>query len=190
MRTQLKLASLLLAGGFFFAACGDGDHNNDGTDTMTTGDQINAAVDSVQNAVVDPNKDFVRDAIELNTKEMAWLDAGMKYGGAEAKGHAKMMMADHEKMGAEILDYAAANGIEPPTVDTTGEVNISDDKGMDWDRKWAEKMVDDHQKVINRFERAQENVTDQALKDMVVKALPALRNHLKMAEGFRDKLAK
>jgi putative membrane protein len=192
MKNQLKkLSYLLFAGTICLASCGNGDGNADGDDT-TLGDRIEAGVDSMQaNMQGNPEQDFVKDAVEMNTKELAWLNAGIAMGtDKELKDHAKMMLADHEAMGQEVSAYASAKGLEMPTVDTAGEVNINEKKGRDWDRKWAEKMVDDHQKVINRFERAQENVNDAELKTMVTNTLPKLRHHLEMSEKLRDKLSK
>ncbi|HYD22359.1 MAG TPA: DUF4142 domain-containing protein [Flavipsychrobacter sp.] len=191
MKLTSKAACLLIAGGLFVASCGSGANESETSDT-TLADKMEAAVDTVQAAMAgNPDQDFIKDAVEMNTKELAWLDAGMKMGmDKEVKGHAKMMMADHEKMGTEVKDYAGKKGLEVPNVDTAGEVDINEKKGKDWDRKWAEKMVDDHQKVIKRFENAQNDVKDEELRTMISSTLPKLRSHLEMSEKLRDKLSK
>ena len=180
-RTLKALNYLLIAGAITFASCGENTNgNNDNTDTTAMDNDMAANAD----------KDFVKDATELNMKELAWLKAGMNMGtDQELKQHAEHMLADHEKTGAEMKDLAGRKGLEVPNVDTTGEVNIDDkDKGKDWDRKWADKMVDDHEKTINRFERAENDVQDADLKAMISKTLPTLRSHLDMAKKLKERL--
>ena len=187
----MKAASLLLAGGLFLASCGNSTNESETSDT-TLADKMEAGVDSVQAALAgNPDQDFVKDAVEMNTKELTWLNAGNTMGtDKELKGHAKMMIADHEKMGMDVKDHAAKKALELPNVDTTGEVDLNEKKGRDWDRKWAEKMVDDHQKVIKRFENAQNDVKDEELRTMITNTLPKLRSHLEMSEKLRDRLSK
>ncbi len=87
-------------------------------------------------------------------------------------------------------DLAMAKGLEVPTVDTAGEVNVNDSKGKAWDKKWADKMVDDHEKIINRYERAEGDVKDADLKAMITKTLSTLRSHLDMAKKLKERLDK
>lgn len=180
-----KLIALAFIGSITFASCGDGNGEN-------TGDQVQAAADSVQDALNgDQDKRFVLDAIELNTKELAWLQAGKQNGtDAEVKKHAEHMMADHEKLGADMQAYASSKAIEMPNVDVANEVNNNKDKGRDWDKEWADKMVDDHEKTINRFENASGSVKDPELKTMIDNALPTLRSHLEMARTLKAKFDK
>ena len=185
MKLKSKAVCLLMAGGLFMTSCGSGTNESETSDTTLAADSMQA--DMAGN----PEQDFIKDAVEMNTRELAWLDAGMKMGmDNEVKGHAKMMMADHEQMGTEVKDYAGKKGLEVPNVDTAGEVDINEKKGKEWDRKWAEKMVDDHQKVIKRFENAKKDVKDEELRTMITSTLPKLRSHLEMSEKLRDKLSK
>lgn len=187
-----KLIALAFIGSITFASCGDGDGNADGTDTMSTGEQMSAAADTVQDAMNgDQDKRFVQDAIELNTKELAWINAGIQNGtDADVKKHAKHMLPDHEKMGTDMTAYAAKMSIEMPNVDVTNEVDNNEKKGRDWDKKWADKMVDDHEKAINRFENASGTVKDPELKTMIDNTLPTLRSHLEMAKTLEAKFDK
>ncbi len=179
MKHTLKtLNFLLVAGALTFASCGESNSEN------TTATEMSAEADN-------SDKDFVKDATELNTKEIAWLKAGVSMGtDKEVKMHAEHMLADHEKTGAEMKDLAMAKGLEVPTVDTAGEVNVNDSKGKACDKKWADKMVDDHEKIINRYERAEGDVKDADLKAMITKTLSTLRSHLDMAKKLKERLDK
>jgi putative membrane protein len=192
MRSLKGLIILAFIGSISLASCGDGNGNTDANDTTTTGEQLQAAADSAQDAINgDQDKRFVQDAVELNTKELAWLNAGVSMGtDADVKKHAQHMIGDHEKMGTEVKAYASAKGIELPNVDVTNEVDNNEKKGRDWDKKWADKMVDDHEKTINRFENASGSVKDPELKAMIDKTLPTLRSHLEMAKTLQAKFNK
>ena len=192
MKHTLKVLNyLLLAGAMTFASCGENkSETTETTDSTATTDQM--GTDSTQ-AGADNNADqnFVNDATELNMKEMAWLKAGVALGtDKEVKAHAKHMLADHEKTGMQMKELAGKKSMQLPTVDTAGEVSMNDEKGKDWDKKWADKMVDDHEKTISRFESAQNEVKDAELKDMISKTLPTLRSHLEMAKKLKDRLDK
>ncbi len=181
-----RLIALAFIGSISFVSCGDGNNSN------TTGEDVQAAADSVQDALNgDQDRRFVQDAAEMNAKELAWINAGIRNGtDADVKKHAEHMLPDHEKMGAEVTAYAASKGIELPNVDVTNEVNISESKGNDWDKKWADKMVDEHEKAINHFENASGSVKDPELKTMIDNTLPTLRSHLEMAKTLEAKYNK
>lgn len=189
---KFKMIMFALGGALVLASCGSGDGDGRKDDTMSVGDRIEAGADSVQAALQgDVDQRFVKDAVEMNTKELAWINAGMAMGtDAELKRHAKMMMTDHEALGAAVKDYATAKGMEMPNVDTTGTADINEKKGRDWDKKWASEMVDEHEKAIRRFERAEQDVKDESLHTLVAGALPKLRSHLDMMKGLKDKLDK
>src|SRR5690606_16888927 len=132
---------------------------------------------------------FVTDVIKENKKEIAWLNAGIKYGNsAELKSDARSMLKDHETMGKEMMDYANQKSYSVGEVDTVNVVDINDKSGKDWDRAWADKMVDAHQKLVDKFEDFQDKAQDAELKNKVTNTIPTLRAHLDMARQLKDKL--
>jgi putative membrane protein len=158
--------------------------------TATLGEKISAMADSTKAALTpDPNKSFVQDASTDNTRELAWLQAGVDHGTSrELKAHAKMMIADHKQLADQLAGYASAKGIELPATDTAGVASLSEKPGKDWDKAWTDKMVSAHKDAIDKFEHAQNSVTDPDLKAIIDKTLPTLRKHYDMVKGMQDKM--
>ncbi|MBS1585422.1 MAG: DUF4142 domain-containing protein [Bacteroidetes bacterium] len=189
---SLKILGIALVAGLALStSCNSSNSSQTTSDTTATvGEKMTAAADSVKAAVTpDPNKSFVNDAVTDNTKELAWLQAGVDHGTSkELKAHAKMMIADHQKLGDEVKAYATRKGISLPNVDTTGVASLSEKPGKDWDKAWVNKMVDAHQNAIDMFTSAQGKVTDPELKATIDKALPVLHSHYDMVKKMQDSM--
>lgn len=186
---KFKIGLAVLFGALTFASC-DSETTENVEDRMDTiAENVEAKVDQVVDK--DDNKEFVNDAVENNNKELYFLALGKQMGGADVKSSAKMMEADHKKMGDEVMAYAKAKGvaIEADTTDTDHDM-ATREKGADWDKDWADKMVDDHEKTIRLFEDAENDVDDPELKTLITKSLPTLRHHLEMAKKLQDKMKK
>ena len=101
------------------------------------------------------------------------------------------MLADHETLRNELKDYAQKNNIVIPDTDTSKVVNLADNSGSDWDEEWADEVGDDHEQLINRFERAERRIKDDAtLRNIITKTLPVLQSHLDVSRQLEKKLNK
>lgn len=98
------------------------------------------------------------------------------------------MLTDHEKMGREMKDFATGKNYKMPDIDTTNSVDINNMQGRDWDKAWADKMVDEHQKLVDKFERNFDMVQDQNLKNIITKNLPTIRSHLVKVKKLQGEL--
>lgn len=151
-------------------------------------DKLESKVDSMGKG---EDKDFVRDAVEANEKELKILADGQKLGTSkELKDAAKKMAADHEKLGKQMKDYASKKNI---TLDQDAhEMNhdIDGKKGTEWDKNWVDHMVEMHEKDVKDFEDAMDDVDDMELKTMISDALPVLRAHLDMAKALQARMSK
>ena len=155
-------------------------------------DAANNAATEVKEAVSgNTDSNFVVKATVANQNEIIMLQEGMKLGTSkDLKAHAKMMLADHTKLQTKMEAYAKAKNY--PVMDKEKAAKelskISDKAGNDWDKAWANRMVDDHKNCIDLFEKASGNVKDAELKAMVDNTLPTLKSHLDMVTTFRDNL--
>lgn len=174
--------------------------NNTTTEKMenegdTLANKIENAVETAGDKISDIGKtddtSFVQNAVKSNQMELRMLENGVKMGTAkEVKDAAKKMIADHEKLGQQMKTYAAKKNI-PLDQDMDKDMNdINEQKGASWDKEWLNRMVDEHQKDISKFEDAQDDVNDPELKTMITEALPVLRGHLDMVTQLRDKMNK
>jgi putative membrane protein len=170
---------VLIAGMLAFASC-----NNDDTDPTGIG--------STADGRETMEEDFVTDVLDMNAKEIAWLNAGISKGvDNELKSEAKKMLSDHEALRSELKEYAQKNHIELPNTDTSGIVDITDRPGADWDEEWADEVGDNYQRLVNRFERANRRLKDDtALKDIIAKTLPVLQSHWDVSKKLEDRLNK
>lgn len=175
------------------AVVGCGDSTNDST--TETSDSMSVNGDAAGNDMMndrDDDAEFLSDAVEANAKELRALRLGKEKGGNEVKSDANKMLADHEKLGEDVAAYISNKSITLQDVDTADTDNDLNDKaaGRDFDKAWADKMVNDHEKVINMFEDAQDDVRDPELKTMITNAIPKLRSHLDMSKQLKEKLDK
>lgn len=175
------------------ASCNENTQNkvSDKVDTVTTKveDKI-AGVKEDYKEKKDAN--FVSDVIKANTKELHLLTLATQKGtNKSVKSEAKMMIPDHESMGKDMSTYAMNKGIKTDVDSNDMKTDFDDKKaGTDWDKDWADKMVDEHQKMVSKFQDAQNDVTDPELKKMIVATIPVLQKHLSMALELQGKLKK
>jgi putative membrane protein len=163
------------------------------TTSATTTPVPDTAAPSAANAnaaTANTNQDFVTTVLKANAKEMVMLQAGIDKGTDKMlKSDAKKMLADHKGLADKLTDYANKNNIALPPVDSSMDMSDMDSKtGKDWDKAWADKMVDGHQKTIAKFEASQNEVTDPALKDLITKTLPTLHKHLDMVQKLQGNM--
>lgn len=179
-----------MVGSVALFGCGEGtsESTEEHTDSVTTAE---SAADSVADSR-DADAEFLSDAVEANTKELRAIALGKTKGGKEVKTHAGHMMSDHKKLGEDVAAYISKKNLTLEDVDTADVDNDLNDKaaGKDFDKAWADKMVDDHEKVISMFEDAQDDVKDPELKTMITDALPKLKSHLDMAKQLKEKMDK
>ncbi|MCW3120548.1 MAG: hypothetical protein JWQ38_40 [Flavipsychrobacter sp.] len=205
---QTTLHILLVAAMLSVTACNDVQKNgaNDAADSvMAKVDTLaadikegaNKVADKVNNAINgNPDSNFVVKAALDNSKELRLLEAGASNGtDKELKAHAKMMITDHKKLAANVKAYATKKGYVLPE----GDNGKADDelatlskktKGKEWDKEWTDALTSGHKDAVDMFEKAQNDVKDQELKDMITATLPTLRSHLDMMKGLQNKMGK
>jgi putative membrane protein len=190
MKKLIIIGNIILAGTFFLASCDSTTSEKIEGRADTIGSKIEASVDSMGYNDADDDADFVREAVKSNNMELHMLADGKTKGtDAELKSAAKKMEADHKKLANEMKAYASKKNIELDTADADHDDHDAA-KGADWDKKWVNDMVDDHERDIKKFEDAEKDVQDAELKSMISKALPTLREHLEMSKKLQQKFNK
>lgn len=125
--------------------------------------------------------------------------AETKAGNADVKAFAKMLVADHTKMLSGVKTYATKNSVTPDTTmddvkDLQGHSrdelkDLTDKpKGADWDKDFVGKMVDDHQKVLDKLQDAVKNTSDTTLTKALTEASGKVQEHLTKAQELQAKL--
>jgi putative membrane protein len=206
MKHVKTLNVLLMAGLLSVTAC-----NNANSGATSTTDSAMSKVDTAakdikqdaQSAVNDAkgamssnaDSNFVVKAAITNMAELKVLQAGLDNGTSkELKAHAKMMIADHKKLGDKVKAYSASKNYTLPADDggkgDDAIAKLGNNKGADWDKAWVNHMVSAHEDCISMFEKGQNDVKDADLKTIIAGALPTLHSHLDMMKQMQDKMGK
>ena len=132
-------------------------------------------------------------------------DAGMtEVQAAElAKGHtisdktkafADDMIKDHTAAANDVKALAATKNVTlPSTISDDHQKAIKDlteKKPADFEKAYLNMMVDDHQKVVDKFKDASDKCKDPDVKALATKLLPTLQAHLDHAKMLKDGMKK
>lgn len=198
--TRPAVAGLLLAAAV--AACAKKDETVASNDTTKVADTTAAAAATTTTPT--PSKWTAGTLLgytwAADNGEVALGKLGQtKATNAEVKAFAKEMVTDHSKMLAG--DKALATKLNA-TADTTAddvkdllghtndEVKDLTDKakGADWDKDFMDKMVEDHQKVLDKLNSAAKDNTDPDVTKALTDASSHVQEHLTKAQAIRAKL--
>lgn len=142
-------------------------------------------------AISDEDRAFMTEAATggMAEVEMGRL-AATKATSAAVKRFGRRMVTDHSKANAELKRLAKQKGVTLPT-DLTPEQKADRDKlsnlsGAEFDREYMTMMVADHDKNVSAFEAKTGNAADSDLKRFVVKTLPTLNMHQRMAKQIKS----
>jgi putative membrane protein len=183
----MKLIQIIgVSAAFAMVACGS--NNSAGTTDTTAATSADTTTKVAPSTAAE--QDFINYAVPANTKEIIWLKAGIKEGhNKELRSDAKMMLKDHKQLDSTVSAYLDSHkSFAVPTVDTANAVNINDKKGADWDKAWADKMVDDHSGLLDKLQKSQSDVKDTALLAIITSVIPVVQSHLAMAKDLKAKL--
>jgi len=118
---------------------------------------------------------------------------------AEVKSFGRLLVSDHRMGLSEAKSLASKMNV---TVDTTQDAakdlankghddlkDLNETKaGADWDKKFLDKAIDDHQHVLDKLQDASKNTTDPQLTAALTKASGKVQEHLTKAQSLRAKL--
>jgi len=207
MKNATKFHTLMIAGMLSICACNNStSKSSSANDSSSVTAQVDTAVNhaerdaknaanEVKDAVMgNADSNFIVKASTDNAMELKVMQAGLSKGTSkELKAHARMMIADHKKLGDKIRAYADKRSFPLP-MDDNGKADdalASLDKnttGAEWDKAWVNKIADAHQDAIKMFEKEADNTKDAELKTLIADALPKFRSHYDMMKMMLDKM--
>ncbi|WP_439881028.1 DUF4142 domain-containing protein [Pontibacter sp. MBLB2868] len=112
----------------------------------------------------------------------------------EVKDFGQMMVTDHSAANEKLKALAAQKNIVLP--DSMGEEHMDHVQelrnmtGADFDKAYISLMVDDHQKDIDMFEDAANDLEDPEVKSFASNTVPTLRKHLDRAKEVKNMVDK
>ena len=103
------------------------------------------------------DKDFVHDVAIANMAELDMARLALERGtDPSVKKFAQMMVDDHTKAGSKLQDLAGQHHIDVPAAADDDHrdkaTKLGEKKGMDFDRDYADAMVDGHQDFVDKLE--------------------------------------
>jgi putative membrane protein len=131
---------------------------------------------------------FLKKAAAGGMAEVQFGELAQKNASSSAvKQFGERMMTDHTKMGDEVKSLAGSKGVTLPSQMEAKERaeydRLSKKTGAEFDRDYMSMMVKDHMQDIQEFQNEANNGQDPDVKALAAKALPTLREHLRMAEN-------
>lgn len=137
---------------------------------------------------------FLVNAAEINMEEIQLGKLAQQKGTtAEVKELAKKMEDSHRKSQGELTTLAQSKGITIPSSPTEDAreafTELSKKDGNDFDKAYANRMVNGHEDAIETFEKASEDCEDEDIKDWAAATLPVLRKHLEQAKDCQKQFA-
>ena len=145
----------------------------------------------------DDNKEddsqYLVDAAETDLKEIEIGKLAQQKGtDADVKAYGKMLVDDHTKSLNDVKALADKKQITlPATVTEDGQDaynKLNEKMGIDFDKKFAEMMVDGHEKNIDKAQKASEKANDEEIRLWAANKLTALTKHRDHAKTLKTKV--
>ena len=174
-RNGLLLGALLLASlpcaAFAQSSASDGSSRN-GSHGMTQGNH-----DAM----------FMREAAAASLAEIQAGQIALDKGSsAQVKQLAQRIIDDHTKANDQLMSIAQRKQVTLPTAPMPMQkqeaAHLNTLSGASFDQAYAQAMVKDHREAIKLFGMESQNGSDTDLKQFASTTLPALKQHLQMAE--------
>ena len=166
---------------------------SDTSATTTLAANTTAAGGGTVSNLSDADKVFIMKAAQGGMAEVAGgHTASANAASAEVRGFGNRMVADHGKANDELRELATNKGLSLPTeLDREHKKHLEDigtKTAGEFDKAYMIDMVKDHEEDVAEFQKASTSAQDPDLKNWVVKTLPTLQEHLKMAKDISAKL--
>lgn len=155
-------------------------------------DENEAKFDDV-NEEKEKDSDYLVAAAEVDMKEIELGKlAQTKSTNADVKALGKMMVDAHTKSLADLKATAAKKNITlPASLTEKGQEafkELNDKSGHDFDKAYADKMVEAHEKMIEKMQKASEKAEETDVRMWAANMLPTLMAHLEHAKMTKEKV--
>jgi putative membrane protein len=133
-------------------------------------------------------KAFVGGQTEINLSQLALEKATAP----AVRDFAQRMIQDHQNVNKELTQLATDKGAILPMPETKKSEQVQERlktlSGMEFDQAYMRDMINDHKKAFASFKRSAEEADDGDLKSWAGKTLPAIANHIRLAQSVEASL--
>lgn len=136
---------------------------------------------------------FINEAAKGGMAEIELSKAALnRVQNKEVRDFAQKMVIDHTKASYELGKLAEKKNVALPTEMDAEHKSIKDAMlqltGAEYDKKYVDTMVADHEKTVNLFKTQAESGTDAEAKAFAARTLPTLQMHLDMIKKIQGKM--
>lgn len=194
MRTEKIIMGTLGAFTSLLVLCSCGNESND---SVAKADSINnaerRAADSLERADRPDeasSRFLVRAANSGMTEVMLSNVAKDRSTRQPIKDIAQMLVADHQMVNGQVKTLAQQRNITLPDSISQESKKTHDDvvakRGTDFDKKYLDQMISNHEESINLFEGVLNDTNDAGVRTFAQNTLPKLREHLEKLKQIKD----
>ena len=147
------------------------------------------------------DREFIREQLAMGEREVELGRlAAQKGTHPEVKRFGEMMVKDHQMAGQELKQIMsqATTGTSGDTAARAGDDKAEEHReqleefrklsGREFDKKYIDQMVEDHQKTVDALENKAENANNAGVKQWASKTLPKVQQHLERAKTIQETL--
>ena len=160
------------------------------SETTTASATTTGVTGGTSSAMTPEDKEWVTKAGMAGLAEVQMGNLALqKASSAGVKAFAQRMVTDHSKGNTELQEFATAKGLALPAElddEHKGALDhLAGLSGAEFDKAYMQHMVSDHEKAVALFTAGSTSATDNDLKAWAGKTLPALREHLQLAQAVK-----
>jgi putative membrane protein len=195
MKKHLFIIALTTLGCWSMIACNDtGNEDAGGTGDTVSNESVTADTSNAATAQSSAPADsatimFMTKAASGGTMEVQLGQYAQEQAQSQrVKDFGAMMVRDHTKANDELKSLASTKNVtlsDSLMPDHKRHVTaLKTKKGAAFDKAYMTMMVQDHQKDVQEFEKASNNLSDGEVKAFATRTLPVLRAHLDSATAI------
>jgi putative membrane protein len=179
--SSLKVALLLVTFVTTILVSGSCGFNEKPKDTKDVAEERNEA--KFDSNKQEKDAQFLVNAAEVNLEQIQLAKLAQQIGRtAHVKELGKMMEASYTKSQNQLMMLAKSKNINIPTSPTENAKDsynrLNEKSGDDFDKAYADMVVNIHKDAIEIFEKATTEGTDSEIKNWAIATLPDMRTHL------------
>src|SRR5690606_5411977 len=192
MKRTIQFSAALVMAVAVTACAGDDGREMNETPATGTGGAVTGT-----SGTFDGDRDFVEEHLEMGNAEVELgRIAQERATHPDVKAFAQELVRDHQAAGDELRRIATtANPNLSATIDDDAREELTELReemakltGRDFDRRYIDEMIDDHQEAVDDLQDKAENASHSEVRAWAAKTLPTVRQHLEKARSLKEAL--
>lgn len=190
MNKKITLGKTVLSAGLIICSLNSCKNESKTTDSKEVAEEQNEAKFEDTKSKEDDSH-YLVDAAETDMKEIEIGKLAQQKGtDPEIKKFGKMLVDDHTKSSGTVKTLASRKNISlPESLTEKGKEaynKLNEKSGIEFDKKFAEMMVEGHEKMIEKMNKVAEKAADEEIRVWASNKIPTLTSHLEHAKKMKE----